>query len=74
MKQISPSSHQNKQKVEDNKGIVRNIVRKRTDNAMAKRKRDKTITSSRHKIAGKNADVALNNNILLTHSHFTNKN
>jgi len=35
-------------------------------------KKDKTITCSRHKIAGTNAYVALINNLLLTHSHFTN--
>jgi hypothetical protein len=39
------------------KGLSETVVRKRTDNAMAKRKKDKAITCSLHKIAGKNADV-----------------
>jgi archaellum component FlaF (FlaF/FlaG flagellin family) len=30
---------------------------------MAKRQKDKTITFSRHKIAGQNVDVALTNNL-----------
>jgi hypothetical protein len=37
------------------KGLPETVVRKRTDNAMAKRKKNKTITCSHHKIAGTNA-------------------
>jgi hypothetical protein len=54
------------------KGLSETVAQKSTDYAMAKRNKDKAIACSRHKIAGKNADVALSNNSLLTHSHITN--
>jgi hypothetical protein len=57
---------------EDNKGIVRNSSSKKDRQCNGKEKKDKAMTCSRNKIAGKNADVALFNNILLTHSHITN--
>ena len=53
MKQISSSSHQKSEKFEDNNGIARNSSLKKDRQCNGKeKKKEKTITYSRHKIAG----------------------
>jgi hypothetical protein len=53
VKQISSSSHQKSEKFEDNNGIARNSSLKKDRQCNGKeKKKEKTITYSRHKIAG----------------------